>query len=137
MVQYLFNDGLNHHDLSVVMELLADCVFHMPLVGDLQGEALSQFWATTLTAFPDAQRTIEEQFSDDIHVVSRWTATGTHQGHFMGVAPTGKRVTITGICIHRICGGKIVEEWQQWDSFGLMQQLGVMPTLKSEANQVI
>jgi predicted ester cyclase len=50
----------------------------------------------------------------------------------MGVAPTGKRVTMTGISIHRIADGKIVEEWQQWDSLGLMQQLGVVPTLKFE-----
>ena len=133
MVQQLFNDGLNNHDLSVTMKLLADCIFHMPLVGDLRGEALSQFLASTLAAFPDIQRTVEDQFTDDAHVVTRWTLTGTHQGQFLGIAPTGKRVTITGISIHRLCGGKIVDEWQQWDSFGLMQQLGVMPTIKSEA----
>lgn len=50
----------------------------------------------------------------------------------MGITPTGKRVTITGISIHRIASGKIVEEWQEWDSLGLMQQLGVVPTFKFE-----
>lgn len=52
-------------------------------------------------------------------VVTRWTATGTHQGPFMGMPPAGNRFTITGISIHRIFDGKIVEEWKQWDSLGL------------------
>jgi len=133
MVQQLYVEQ-NNHDVSVMMELLNDCIFHMPLVGDLRGEALRQFFASTLTAFPDIDRTVEELISDDAaHVVSRWTATGTHRGYFMSVAPTGKRVTITGLSIHRINNGKIVEEWSQWDSLGLLQQLGVMPTIKSEA----
>jgi steroid delta-isomerase-like uncharacterized protein len=104
----------------------------MRLVGELRGEAVKQFHAYLFAAFPDAQRTVEDQLTDDQNVVTRWTASATHQGEFMGVAPTGKRVTMTGISIHRIADGKIVEEWQQWDSLGLMQQLGVVPTLKFE-----
>jgi len=50
----------------------------------------------------------------------------------MGIASTGKRVTFTGISIHRIADGRIIEEWQEWDSLGLMQQLGVIPTFKSQ-----
>jgi predicted ester cyclase len=46
----------------------------------------------------------------------------------MGIAPTGKQVTATGILIYRITGGKIVEEWLQYDVMGLMQQLGAVPT---------
>ena len=65
-------------------------------------------------------------------MIVRWTATGIHQGEFMGTAPAGKRFTITGISIHHIADGKIVEEWEQWDSLGLMQQLGVVPTFKFE-----
>ena len=61
---------------------------------------------------------------------TRWTATGTHQGQFMSVAPTGKRFTITGITIDRIVNGQIVEEWQEWDALGLMQQLGVVSALR-------
>jgi steroid delta-isomerase-like uncharacterized protein len=132
VVKHFFNKGLNERNVSVLAELLSDCVYHMPLVGELRGEAVKQFHAHLLAAFPDAQRTVEDQLTDDQNVVTRWTASGTHQGEFMGVAPTGKRVTITGISIHRIAHGKIVEEWQQWDSLGLMQQLGVVPTLKFE-----
>jgi len=68
------------------------------------------------------------------NVVTRWTAIGTHQGPFMGIAPTGKRFTITGISFLRIFDGKIVEEWQQWDSLGLLQQLDVIPRFQHEAS---
>ena len=130
IVQRLFNEGLNNRDDTIMLELLSDCVYHMPLVGELRGEAVLQFLDYLFAAFPDAQRAVEEQVADDRTVVTRWTATGTHQGEFMGIPPTGKRVTITGISIHRIASGKIVEEWQQWDSLGVMQQLGVVPNFK-------
>jgi len=52
---------------------------------------------------------------------------GTHQGAFRGIAPTGKRITISGIEIDRIAGGKFVETWLISDALGMMQQLGVIP----------
>ena len=131
VVQRLFTEGLNNRDISVLTDLFRDCVYHMPLIGELRGEAVTQFYASILAAFPDAERKVEDQVSDDSQtVVTRWTVTGTHQGEFMGIAPTGKRITVTGISIHRIAGGEIVEEWQEWDSLGLMQQLGVVPAYK-------
>lgn len=58
----------------------------------------------------------------------RWTARATHQGELMGISPTGKPVTFTSIDLHRIAGGQITEEWAQLDMFGLLQQLGAIPT---------
>jgi steroid delta-isomerase-like uncharacterized protein len=134
IVQRFFNEGLNNRDFSAFAELLGDCIYHMPLVGELRGEALKQFFGYLFDAFPDIQRTVEEQVTDDNQtVVTRWRAVGTHQREFMGIAPTGKRVNITGISIHRVASGKIVEEWQEWDSLGLMQQLGAVPSFKFEA----
>lgn len=133
VVRRLFIEGLNNRDVSVLAELFRDCVYHMPLIDELRGEAVSQFFDSVFAAFPDIQRMVEEEVTDDNQtVVTRWTATGTHRGEFMGIAPTGKRVTFTGISIHRIADGRIVEEWQQWDPLGLMQQLGVVPTFKFE-----
>jgi len=60
--------------------------------------------------------------------VTRWTYRGTHKSELMGIAPTGKQVTVTGICIDRIVGGKIAEEWGEMDNLGMMQQLGVVPS---------
>jgi predicted ester cyclase len=51
-------------------------------------------------------------------VVTRWTGSGTHQVEFMRVAATGNQVTVTGITINRISGGKIAESWTNDDTFG-------------------
>ena len=60
-------------------------------------------------------------------VVTRWTGTGTHTDEVMGIGPTGKRVTVSGVWIHRIAGGKIVESWNLWDAMGMVRQLGAAP----------
>ena len=61
-------------------------------------------------------------------VVARVRWTGTHQGEFQGIAPTGKQVTLRAITIYRIAGRKIVEVWEEADILGMMQQLGVIPS---------
>jgi hypothetical protein len=62
-------------------------------------------------AFPDAQITVEDQIAEGDKVVTRWTGRGTHQGEFMGVAPSGNRVEIAGMTIDRFSGGKIARTW--------------------------
>jgi predicted ester cyclase len=60
-------------------------------------------------------------------VVTRWTGSGTHQVEFMRVAATGNQVTVTGITINRISGGKIAESWTNDDALGMRQQIGAVP----------
>lgn len=81
------------------------------------------------SGFPDIKMTIEEVVAEGDKVVFRVTVHGTHKGEFKGIAPTGKQVTMTGMQIWRIEGGKIVEGWFNRDDLGLMQQLGVIPSL--------
>jgi len=134
IVRRLITHGLNNHDISVMRDLMRESIYHMPLVGELRGEALVQFFDDLFTAFPDVERKVEDQFTDGMnHVVTRWTMTGTHQGEFLGSAPTGKRINITGTSIHLISSGRIVQGWHQWDSLGSMQQLGVAPAISYEA----
>jgi hypothetical protein len=57
----------------------------------------------------------------------RQTARGTHRGELMGLAPTGVQTNTTGISIDRYEDGKIVETWTNWDTLGLMRQLGAAP----------
>jgi predicted ester cyclase len=64
-------------------------------------------------------------------VVARFTESGTHQGEFMGIAPTGRRMSVTEIGILRLVDGKVVESWYEVDMLGLMQQLGVFPPPES------
>jgi predicted ester cyclase len=72
---------------------------------------------------------IEDLIAEGDKVVARLTTSGTHQGVFLGLSPTGKRVMVTGIEIFRLAGGKIVEHWNTYDDLGLFQQLGVLPPM--------
>jgi predicted ester cyclase len=62
-------------------------------------------------------------------VVNRFAARGTHNGTLLGLAPTGKQVTVTGIGMSRFAGGKIMEEWTNYDVLGMLQQLGAVPQM--------
>jgi predicted ester cyclase len=73
--------------------------------------------------------TIEHQFAEGDFVATRFTARGTHEGEIMGVAPTGRELTLTGIAISRFRDGKIVEEWEVSDVMGLLRQIGGLPAL--------
>ena len=90
-------------------------------------EGLKQAISENLSAFPDLQATIEDQISDGDKVVSRYTATGTHQGDYRGVAPTGNSVTFMVISIQRVSDDKIVEGWRVVDRLAIMQQIGALP----------
>ncbi len=123
----LFNKG----NLDAVDELVAsNYVDHCALPGIAPDrEGLKQFVAMSRTALPDFHSTIEDMIAEGDKVMTRFTVRGTQQGEFMGIAPTGRQVTVTGIAIHRISGGKIVENWLSMDMLGMLQQLGVVPPL--------
>jgi steroid delta-isomerase-like uncharacterized protein len=75
----------------------------------------------------DGHWNIEEIFSTGDKVVVRWTGTGTHVGEVNGIPPTGNKVRVDAIAIHRMHGGKIAETWEVWDTLGFLQGLGVVP----------
>jgi steroid delta-isomerase-like uncharacterized protein len=79
------------------------------------------------SAFHSMHLTNEIVIAEGDKVAIRWRGQSTPQGEFMGVAPTGKQVTMAGNSIAHIEDGKIVEEWTEMDTFGLMQQIGAMP----------
>jgi steroid delta-isomerase-like uncharacterized protein len=81
------------------------------------------------TAFPDIRLTIEDEIAEGDRVVTRWTATGTHEAELFGIPPTGKQATVSGITISRIADGRIAENWISWDTLGLLQQLGAVPAM--------
>ena len=106
----------------------ADLVWHEP-DQDIQGlEEAKQFLGMYKTAFPDLHATVEDVIAEGEKVVTRVTVRGTHQGEIEEFGPpTGKQVEIKDITIHRIEGGKIVEEWERYDNLSVMQQLGLLP----------
>ncbi|HEY7537833.1 MAG TPA: ester cyclase [Gaiellaceae bacterium] len=80
------------------------------------------------SAFEGAQITVSEQIGEGDLVATRWEGRGRHTGEIMGVAPTGRDVVVSGITLSRVEGGKIVEEWSNWDTLGMLQQVGAVPT---------
>jgi steroid delta-isomerase-like uncharacterized protein len=78
-------------------------------------------------AFPDVCLTVIDAIAEGDKVVHRWAMTGTHRGEFMGIHPTGKKLTWTGITIVRFVNGKIVERGANVDVLGILQQLGAVP----------
>jgi steroid delta-isomerase-like uncharacterized protein len=125
----LVEEGWNKHNLALLDELYADCVYYNPATGEIKGEALKQFLASMLAAFPDIRFTIEDLVAEGDKVVTRWSCTGTHQGEFMGLAPTGKQLTPSALDIFRIVEGKVVEERVEFDTLRFFQQLGAIPPL--------
>jgi steroid delta-isomerase-like uncharacterized protein len=119
-------------NLDVIDELIAtQYIGHDPASPEpLRGPAgVKEFISTYRAAFPDARITVEQQLAEGDLVATRWTGRGTHEGELMGITATSKRVTVSGLTISRLEGGKIVEEFQNWDTFGMMQQLGAVPAL--------
>ena len=103
-------------------------VDHNPPPGAAPGiEGMRQMMGMFFAAFPDLHVTIDQLVAEGDIVAGRMTNTGTHQGDFMGIAATGKRMTISEIHMVRIENGKAVEHWGNSDDLGMMQQLGVIP----------
>jgi predicted ester cyclase len=82
-------------------------------------------------AFPDARYDVEQLFAEGDQVGSLVTIRATHQGEFRGIAATGRSVTWTNMNIHRVAGGRIAEQWCQYDVLTLLNQLGARPESRS------
>ena len=108
-----------------------ELVAHFPGMPPVTIEMHRQFGLSTYDAFPDLIRPVEDIVATEEKAVVRWTSTGTHLGSYFGHAPTGNRLSTSGITIFRIADGKVVEEWIQSDMLGLLQQAGVMPTFEA------
>ena len=126
----VFEEVWNNKNVDAVDELMASSYIHhdpqSPVV--MSGvEGYKQFVSHYLTAFPDLHFAIEDEIADERTTVSRWTATGTHQGDLPGIPRTGRKISVTGMTIARVKDGKFIESWGNWDTLGLLQQLGVLP----------
>jgi len=125
-----FDDVWNRRDATAIDRLFAtDGVAHGlgPNGQDLIGPAgFTPFHQAFLGGFADLQITIDDLIEEQDRVAVRWHATGTLTGHGMGVAPTGKPMTITGMSILRVLNGQISEAWNNFDVLGMHQQLGTL-----------
>ncbi len=128
-----FEELWNGRQLSLADKLFsADHTYHDPSIpwAGPGPEGMRQVVSTYHHAFPDARMNIDDQFVAADRVVTRWTAIGTQTAELPGnppIPPTGKKINIQGIWIHRFAGGKIVESWDVWDTLGMLQQIGAIP----------
>ena len=129
LVQHVYAE-FDQQNLDALLELYApDFTLYSPSVPQpVRGVvALAQLARVFWNALPDLRTAIGDLLADGDRVAVRFTIRGTHEGVFMDVPPTGKPVTLTGIEIIRIAGGKIEEEWVSYDRLGVLRQLGAMP----------
>ena len=128
LVQRFF-EAIHQHRLDVLDELCApDYVVHFAgTPGPLTRETIKPVWAQFFEAFPELQHTLEDIFADGDRVVVRMQIAGTQQGEFMGIPPTGRAITMGSINILRCTNGLIVEQWNNYDALGMLQQLGAIP----------
>jgi steroid delta-isomerase-like uncharacterized protein len=125
VIEEMFNKG----NLDAADELIAPhFVDHHPAMPEeVRGpEGLKEVAAMYRVAFSDLHMEIEEQIAEGDLIATRWTATGTHDGDLMGIAPTGNRVTLPGMDISRVSDGKVAETWEGYDTMVMMQQIGAI-----------
>jgi steroid delta-isomerase-like uncharacterized protein len=129
VMQRAFEEIMTRGNIAAINELFAsDFTGHDTSGGTFGREEFREGVLDMLSAFSDRQVKIADQVVAGDKVVSRWQATGVHAGEFNGIPATGRRVSLTGISIDRIAGGRIVESWEVTDDAGLLRQLGVMPS---------
>jgi steroid delta-isomerase-like uncharacterized protein len=128
VVQRFVDEVFNGGNMRIIRDLVApDHVSHLPN-GDHYGpDGVRIDVEDFRRGFPDIHLTLDEVLTTEDRVVYRFTAVGTHEGPFMGLAATGRKVRVAGIAMDRLHEGRTVERWVQFDSAGLLAQLGSLP----------
>jgi predicted ester cyclase len=120
-------EQLDKGNFDIIDELLpVDYIDHNPPLPDLP-PGREGVWRSSLAlaaAFPDAVHTIGDQMAEGDKVMTRLTTRARFTGEILGYQPTGREVEVSGIAVHRIAGGKLVEHWANMDMAGFMEQIG-------------
>jgi steroid delta-isomerase-like uncharacterized protein len=133
IVRRILTEFWQRGNVQVLDELLADdCVNYEQSNPELRGKKACKEWANgvrqaNLQGFPDLEIRAEDFVAEGDKVAKRWVFSGTHTGEYSGIPPTGKPVTMRGITLYRVTGGKVNEIYWNYDVFGLLQQLGAIP----------
>lgn len=90
-------------------------------------EAMKEHVTSWIASFPDLHFGIEQMLSEGDRVVTQLLVEGTHQGAWLGIPASGRKIQIRMFTLHRVAQGKIVEDWVLVESLGIFQQLGVVP----------
>jgi steroid delta-isomerase-like uncharacterized protein len=129
-VRRFYEEILNSRNTALADELLDDNYTnpeHPPTLpkGKEGGKMMFEMWGQ---AFPDYRMNVEDIIGEGETVVARWSFTGTNSGAFMGMPATNKQVTVEGMNMMKFTNGKIAENLPIFDKFGMLQQMGVIPS---------
>jgi predicted ester cyclase len=123
LMEEVFNQG----NYDVADDLVADDFYNheAPDSPGPEGFKASARWLRS--AFPDYHAELHELVVDGNLLVARLMVSGTHQGSFMGVPPTGRSFSVQHMHMYRVEGGKLAEHWACRDDLGQLIQLGIIP----------
>lgn len=127
-----FVEFINTGDASIGQQVISpDAEFLTPFSPEpLRGlEGYLQILAIMRGAFSDIQWSIEQLVVEGDTIAARFELTGTHDGDFLGTAPTGRPVAVHATNFYRFDGGLIVDEVGQPDLLGLLGQIGALPPI--------
>jgi predicted ester cyclase len=128
IVHRYLDEVWNKKNRAIIDEVIApDLVQHIRNVPPGR-DGIHRFFAMMDLAFPNAHMVIEDMLAEGDKVMWRFTIHATHTGPFRDIQPTGNAITLTGMAMTRMRDGQMVENWNQTDDLGMMQQLGAIPS---------
>jgi predicted ester cyclase len=123
-----FDAMFNIPDLSIAEGIFAPhFVAHTPMMLILNRSSFTGFIGGFYDAFSDFIMEINDRIVTDDRLVLRVTYYGTHNGNFVGIAGTGRLITMPAICIFRIENDQVVENWMEIDVFDAIRQISELP----------
>jgi predicted SnoaL-like aldol condensation-catalyzing enzyme len=132
VVMRIFDETWNQGKLNVLDEVLTpETLFHSPIRPEpmLGAGPLKGIVSFLKSGFPDIQFTVDDIFGAGDLVAVRWTSHQTHTVTYMGVPPTGKKLSYTGNIVFRMVDAKVVEFWEIVNAMGVLSELGLAPPL--------
>jgi predicted ester cyclase len=127
LVRRIFEEGINAANDAVLHELLAPGYVNHDLPSPRPGpQGFVEVVGVFRTGFPDLVIYVEEVIAAGAMVSTRGYFSGTHQGEFMGVQPSGENILVKYIDHWRIEDGQAAESWVSLDLLSLMQQIGAI-----------
>ena len=128
-IKRMTSDFWNNHNIDAYGDFFSeDLIVHLES-GDKNSDEYKTMCHAFMTGFPDMNVSIDNLVAEADQVTKVWTTNCTHKEEFMGIPPTGNKVSVKGMEVFRIKDGKIVEMWWVMDNLGMMQQLGVIPPM--------
>jgi steroid delta-isomerase-like uncharacterized protein len=128
VIRRLYQEVWNEQKLEVADQLISmSHALNDPTIfgASVGPEAYKRQVKRFIAAFPDLRFAVEEYVSEKDKVVAAWCVTGTHKGEFLGLAPTGKKISLSGITIHQVANGKILDSYAIWEVLSLLHQIDV------------